>query len=116
MAFQQKFLVFIIQPRFLLTCEKSQYGNLINCYSLFFKQNISYCSDSNGYWRFRRLRDVLEQATDKNLQILTHPGWWQEARMLPRDRVYRAVDGRAKHVMKSYDQALENCNRINVGK
>lgn len=99
---------------FLLTCEKYKYGGLINCYSEYFKQNISYCSDSNGYWRFRRLREILEQAADKNLHILTHAEWWQEKPMLPRDRVLRSVEGRAVAIMNAYDAFLEKNARKNI--
>jgi hypothetical protein len=99
---------------FLLSCEKYTYGGLINCYSSFFKKHVPYCSDSNGYWRFRRLADVLEQATDSCLQVLTHPGWWQETAMLPRDRVVRAIEGRAAAGMRAYDDFLESCGRVNA--
>lgn len=99
---------------FTLTCEKNSYGGLINCYSHFFKTQVGYCSDSNGYWRFRRLRDVLEQAEDTNLQVLTHPGWWQDAPMPPRDRVLRATQGRATAVMNEYDNFLQKQGRLNV--
>jgi hypothetical protein len=98
----------------ILTCEKETYGDLINCYSSFFKKKVPYCSDSNGYWRFRRLREVLEQATDTNLHILTHPGWWQEQPMPPRNRVLRAIEGRASSLISAYDSFLESNQRINV--
>ena len=48
----------------LLEYEEDSYGGLINCYSRKFKQEISFCSDSNGYWRFRRICEVLEKAED----------------------------------------------------
>jgi len=98
---------------FLLSCERDTYGGLLNCYSKTFKSNISYCSDSNGYWRFRRLRDVLESATDPHLQVLTHPNWWQESPMPPRARIFRSVYGRAKYTMNWYDKGLQNCMRDN---
>lgn len=99
----------------ILQCEKDTYAGLINCYSRFFKQDVPYCSDSNGYWRFRRLKEVLAQATDPRLQVLTHPGWWQEDAMLPRERVIRAAEGRAAAVMTAYDAFLADHGRENVG-
>jgi hypothetical protein len=99
---------------FLLTCENDHYGGLINTYSKWFKENVPYCSDSNGYWRFRRLQDVLEEATDSCLQILTHPGWWQDEPMMPRDRVLRSIEARAKNVIDVYDKLLKNNNRKNI--
>ncbi len=96
-----------------LTCEAEQYGGLINCYSRRFKSEVAYCSDSNGYWRFRRLYDVLEVATDPCLQVLTHPGWWQDEPMPPRQRVFRGAYGRAAAGMRLYDSGLQEHGRLN---
>jgi len=98
---------------FLISCDQESYGGLLNCYSKRLKSQVAYCSDSNGYWRFRRLHDVLSDATDSCLQILTHPGWWQESPMPPRQRIFRSVYGRAESVMRNYDDALENSGRVN---
>lgn len=98
---------------FHLSCEDGYYGGLVNCYSRQFKKEVPYCSDSNGYWRFRRLSDVLENASDRCLQVLTHPGWWQEKAMPPRQRIFRAVYGRAKKNMQLYDETLEASGRNN---
>ena len=32
---------------------------MINTYAKYFKENVEYCSDSNGYWRYKRLEDFL---------------------------------------------------------
>jgi len=96
-----------------LTWEKERYGGLINCYSKRFKTEVPYCSDSNGYWRFRRLLDVLTEATDPCLQVLTHPEWWQDKPMPPRQRVFRCVYGRAEATMRSYDEWLNLRRRKN---
>jgi hypothetical protein len=98
---------------FHLQCDEERYGGLINCYSRRIKSEIPYCSDSNGYWRFRRLHDVLSDATDPCLQVLTHPGWWQEQPMPPRQRIFRCAFGRAKETMRVYDDGLKAHNRLN---
>jgi hypothetical protein len=98
---------------YLLTCEKERYGGLLNTYSKRFKENVPYCSDSNGYWRFTRLRDVLEKADAPCLQVLTHPGWWQDIPLLPRQRIFRSVYGRAEATLCEYDTVVENFSRIN---
>jgi hypothetical protein len=99
---------------FHLTCEAETYGGLINCYSKRFKADVPYCSDSNGYWRFRRLFDVLNEAKDPCLQVLTHPGWWQNKSIPPRQRVFDSVYGRANATMRIYDQGLTNVGRLNL--
>lgn len=99
---------------FMLSCEKEEYGGLINCYSKYFKTSVPYCSDSNGYWRFRRLRDVLEAATDSCLQVLTHPELWQETVLSPRERVFRCVYGRANKALFEYDKVLAEHGRENL--
>lgn len=93
--------------------EADYYGGLVNCYSKRFKTEVAYCSDSNGYWRFRRLHDVLLEANVKCLQVLTHPGWWQEKSMPPRRRIFRSVYGRAVATLRNYDQGLKEHGRLN---
>ncbi len=97
-----------------LRCEEDSYGGLVNCYSRRFKTEVPYCSDSNGYWRFRRLRDVLAQATDPCLQVLTHPGWWQNCEMPPRQRIFRSAYGRARATMTHYDAVISAHGRENL--
>lgn len=99
---------------FFLSCDQDNYGGLPNCYSKTFKTSITYCSDSNGYWRFKRLQDVLESAQDSFLQVLTHPGWWQEVALHPRERIFRSVYGRANAIMHLYDVNLEKHGRENL--
>ncbi len=96
-----------------LQCDANHYGGLVNCYSKRFKTEVSYCSDSNGYWRFRRLHDVLSEGTDPCLQVLTHPGWWQRKPMPPRQRIFRAILGRAQATVSRYDAGLDKHGRIN---
>ncbi len=96
-----------------LQCDADSYGGLISCYSRRFKAEINYCSDSNGYWRFRRLHDVLTEATDPCLQVLTHPEWWQEKSMPPRQRIFRCAYGRADATMRGYDEGMRAHDRSN---
>ncbi len=89
------------------------YGGLINCYSKRIMEEVAYVSDSNGYWRFLRLYDVLLKAEEPSLQVLTHPEWWQDYPMPPRQRILRCIYGRAENVIKNYDQFLERHGREN---
>jgi hypothetical protein len=49
---------------FHLSCEEESYADMLNCYSKRFKKDAGYISDSNGHWRYRRLRDVLLNAEE----------------------------------------------------
>lgn len=74
-----------------------------------------YVSDSNGYWRFRRLPDVIAAAEEERLQVLTHPEWWQAEAASPRDRIRRCVEGRGRYIMGWYDDLLATQGRPNIG-
>ena len=93
--------------------EANQYLGLINCYSKRFKEEIGYCSDSNGYWRFRRLYNVLAEAKDSCLQVLTHPECWQDTPMPHRQRIFRCAYERAAATLRTYDITLEQYGRLN---
>jgi hypothetical protein len=88
----------------------------INTYGTYFRDNVCYCSDSNGYWRFQNLKDLLLSTPDKipRLQVLTHPEWWTEDALSPRERILRCINGRAEKTINNYDKALADMNRKNV--
>lgn len=91
----------------ILGLDDHKYAGLINCYSQTLKNSVTYCSDSNGYWRYQPIPEVLGDKSNKRLQILTHPEWWLEEDTLPRNRVLRCVFGRAIKQMEMYDRELE---------
>lgn len=97
----------------LLDFDDEQIGGLINAYSQSLRSQYTYCSDSNGYWRYTPMPDVIEQGHEK-LHLLTHPAWWTPLPMPPRARIERAVVGRASAISANYDKLLEIGNRINV--
>jgi len=90
------------------------YAGLVNCYSSRVMDLFTYVSDSNGYWRFHQLHEMLLKASEPRLQILIHPGWWQETEMPPRKRVFRASFGRAAATMSNYDRLLGAMERTNL--
>lgn len=100
---------------FGLGCEAWSYGGLINTYARYFQTDVGYCSDSNGYWRHRRLEDVLKAASDPRLQVLTHDAWWQDEPMSPMARVERCIGGRADKTRQLYGELFrQNPDRVNV--
>jgi hypothetical protein len=98
---------------FIMGCKAPNYGGLINTYASYFQENVTYCSDSNGYWRFKRLTDVIEE-NHPRIQILTHPAWWQENPMAPRQRILNCVEGRDKKSIDYYDSLLAINNKLNI--
>ena len=88
-------------------------GGVINTYSFFFQNEVEYCSDSCGYWRYKRLDKFIE-CNYKKIQVLTHPEWWQEKILSPRQKVHRCIDGRANKNKLNYDKELKQLGRLNV--
>lgn len=99
---------------FTESCTRWNYGNMINAYADFFKKHVGYCSDSNGYWRFRRLEDVLIDPNFSKLQVLTHPVWWTEQLLSPREKINLCIDGRARKSNQKYDDLLHQFSRENI--
>jgi hypothetical protein len=97
------------------TYRDTTYAGLINAYSANFIDGFEYCSDSNGHWRFEPLGEFV-QKNHPRIYVLTHPGWWPEEPMSPRERMTRAVSGRADAVFRQYDRFLEKHGRKNIGK
>ncbi|KYG81133.1 polysaccharide deacetylase family protein [Roseivirga echinicomitans] len=99
---------------FTMSCEKEAYAGLFNVYTESIKKNYDYCSDSNGYWKYRRLKDFLMDDSIKNAQVLTHPAWWQDEVMSPSDRIKRVVHGRSNNVLSEYREALSKFGNFDV--
>jgi hypothetical protein len=79
------------------------------------RSSYSYCSDSNGLWRFRPLAEMIADPAVGRLYALTHPEWWQVGLMSPRQRVQRCIVGRAEFCSRIYDGLLKENNRPNIG-
>jgi hypothetical protein len=90
-------------------------AGMVNAYGRTLRERYPYVSDSNGYWRFRRLHDVIAAHEEPRLQVLTHPEWWVPAPMSPSARIDRAIHGRARSVRAEYDALLASLGRVNVG-
>jgi hypothetical protein len=97
-----------------LDVDKDSLGGMVNVYGPRFRDGYEYCSDSNGYWRFEPLGEVLESGASQRIQVLTHPAWWTPEPMPPRMRIERCVLGRARRVMVDYDALLKKCGRRNA--
>jgi len=89
-------------------------AGLINAYSKRLRDTYAYVSDSNGVWLYRRLHDVLSEAQEERLQVLTHPEWWTPEVMPPRARLQRAIDGYAAMMGRWYDDIVDKSGRPNL--
>ena len=98
----------------LIQYTDENYCGMINAYSQYLKEHYDYCSDSNGYWRYRRLEDVLLKMSGEKLQVLLHPEWWTPEVLSPRQRISRCIDGRCKKTHEWYDALLDTVGRLNV--
>jgi hypothetical protein len=99
----------------LLEFDSDAIGDLINVYGARLRRDYAYCSDSNGYWRYKPMREVIAERHQR-LHLLTHPGWCAPEPMSPSERVDRCIQGRAQAVRKKYDLFLSRAGRLNKGK
>jgi hypothetical protein len=90
-------------------------GGLVHAGARSIRDRYAYVSDSNGYWRFERLPEVLAASEHQRLHVLTHPEWWQAQPMSPRERIVRCIEGRARASQATYDELLAVNERVNVG-
>lgn len=97
-----------------LAYDQDMLAGLVNTYSGTLRQQYHYISDSNGYWRFENLFEVLKETPARPLHVLTHPEWWAEHPTSPRERISRAIDGRSIQLHHWYDSALHSMGRKNV--
>lgn len=89
-------------------------AGLVSAYGRTIRERFGYCSDSNGYWRFAPLAEELSRGRHARLQVLTHPEWWVPEPMSPRERIARAIDGRAAAIAAGYDRTLAALGRENL--
>ncbi|HYK66951.1 MAG TPA: hypothetical protein VEV45_03330 [Streptosporangiaceae bacterium] len=102
------------QTHDLLRFRRDKYAKMANAYAYLGEAGYVYVSDSNGYWRFRSVPDVLAENLTKSVHVLTHPEWWTPDAMPPRARMQRCVQGRAVATEVGYDALLTHEGRINV--
>lgn len=86
----------------LLEFEHDEIAGLSNAHSAYLRRDYHFCSDSNGYWLFKPMREVIA-AGHARLHLLTHPHWWTPEAMSPSERIDRALLGRARRLRGDYD-------------
>ena len=96
-----------------LNLESETHAGLVNASAPSLYEEYTYCSDSNGVWRFRPVYEVMADPEVTKLYLLTHPVWWTLEPMAPRQRVQRAIDGRAAATLDGHDAFLARHGRPN---
>ena len=90
------------------------HSGLLNASSSKLIENFKYCSDSNGYWRFDSLDKLILDENVKKLYVLTHPIWWQDKVMSPREKIIKSISDRYNYSINSYDSLLKSHKRKNI--
>ncbi len=96
--------------------DKPFHAGLLNASASELYASFTYCSDSNGIWRYDSLDKLIADPETTKLYALTHPEWWQEMPMLPRERILRSINGRSEFCLRYYDSLLRKNSRPNVVK
>ena len=99
---------------FVMSCKNWEYAGLINTYASYFQNEVTYCSDSNGYWRFKRMADIVEKAEAACLQLLTHPEWWQNEIMSPWEKIQYSINSRSEKIKTNYRKYLRAAGMKNI--
>lgn len=94
--------------------ENERYAGLVNCYSRYLRESWRYVSDSNGYWRHKQIKEVLNEDIQSSVQVLTHSEWWSEKPMMPRERLVSSLLLSLHEEILSYDRALLIFGRQNI--
>ena len=97
----------------LLEFGAEEIAGLRNAYSDRLRSDYTYCSDSNGYWRYKPMTEVIAEGHER-LHLLTHPVWWTPKPLSPSSRVDRAIMGRARAIRKQYDHMIAESGRVNL--
>lgn len=90
------------------------YADLVNCYGRVFREEFSYVSDSNGYWRYETIEEALVRPARKPLQVLTHAEWWSTVPVAPRERLFRCLIHDSLEQLQLYDRSMNERGRNNL--
>ncbi len=83
---------------------KENYAGLVNAYNpQLFGSDIHYVSDSNGRWREKTIRDLLEDESVKKVQVNTHDTWWTEDRIPQFDKLKNAIRANAEKQIAQHE-------------
>ncbi|MBW2065845.1 MAG: class I SAM-dependent methyltransferase [Deltaproteobacteria bacterium] len=84
---------------------------MVNVCSSAIWEGYKYISDSNGIWRYEKLRDVLSGETYRRLHVLTHPVWWTLRAQPAIERLKQTVEEQAIEGLDFYLSLLRKDGR-----
>lgn len=96
----------------MLAFEDTYLGGCLNAYSTVIKNEYTYGSDSNGYWRHGTLMEKVLSGAER-LHILTHPVWWTHDVLAPRQKLARVMQRRSESNLAWYDAGMARDGRQN---
>ena len=57
---------------------------------------------------------MLDESKDERLHVLTHPAWWQDKIMSPKERLLACIDARGRYNVAWYEKVVEIDGRKNI--
>jgi hypothetical protein len=69
-------------------------------------QEMEYCSDSTGVWRFGPPDEREAIARGRAMHLLTHPEWWGDEDISRVPRLWGLLKGRAEQIKKAVPEEL----------
>ncbi len=98
----------------ILKFDNDHIAGMVNVYGKNIKKKYSYCSDSNGFWRFNSLKDIISNEKINQVHVLLHPEWWQVNSLSPKQRIIRCIEGKAENNKLLYKKTLKKMGRKNI--
>jgi hypothetical protein len=71
-----------------------------------FVEEIEYCTDSTGRWRYGPPEERASVTAGRALHLLTHPIWWDDDDLLPEHRLDRFLSQRAARLVDEVAEEL----------
>lgn len=114
-GFETKSFTFHMNNSFTLKCNAESYAGLFNAGILPRKANMTYISDSNGFWGSSPL-DKNDYDLNECVFLLTHPVWWSQVVMTPFQRYELFLSTLTEQKRNWYVDVINKCNRPYPGK
>lgn len=106
---------FHMNNEFTKNCNDLNYEGLLNSGLLARLPEVSYISDSNGFWGNDPSFEYKSKLSQKIL-LLTHPVWWSEVKMTPYERFESFLKSLDNQKRKWYSDVVKKYSRPYPGR